>query len=304
MFTTIGTSRHISRGGKQRLAQWVIGWSALLVMGVGLAAADPVSPLPVVASFSILGDMVRVVGGDRVTVTTLVGPDSSVHAYAPTPRDIQNVAQARLLVVNGLGFEGWMERLVQASGFKGHLVTGSAGIKPLDHDPHAWQDLNNGMIYAANISRALADVDPQHATHYQRAGEAYMATMSRLDAEIRQRLAALSPQRRKVITSHDAFGYFAVAYGVTFLSPLGGGSEGEVTATNLARMIRQVRHEGVKALFVENISDPRLAQRIAQETGAKIGGKLYSDALSAADGPAATYLELFRHNVGTLLAAM
>ncbi|MBF0159906.1 MAG: zinc ABC transporter substrate-binding protein [Magnetococcales bacterium] len=271
------------------------------VTGVNQVMAEPVA---VVASFTILADMVRVIGEDRVQVTTLVGPDGDAHAYQPTPVDARAVSQAQVLVINGLGFEGWMERLAQASGFKGRMVKASTGVKQLGQDPHAWQDLNNAKFYIDNITRVLTEVDPERAPAYRQASEHYRADLQALDTEIRHQLAELPPQRRKVITSHDAFGYFSAAYGITFLSPVGVNSEAEISAADMARIIRQIRSEGVKALFIENISNPKVAQRLAQETGAKMGGRLYSDALSGADGPAASYLDMFRHNVATLLRIM
>ncbi len=283
----------------------------LLLVVLPVQAAEP---LPVVASFSILGDLVQQVGGEQVRVITLVGSDSDAHLYRPTPADARAVAEARLVVLNGLGFEGWMERLLEASGGQGQRVVASDGITPLldDHaghhhgavDPHAWQDLAHVEIYVANIATALAAVDPAHAEGYQQRATALRARLAALDSELRQRLARIPRERRRVITSHDAFGYLGRAYDITLLAPVGASTEAEPSAADVAQLIRQVRAEKVQALFVENISDRRLLQRIADETGVRIGGVLYSDALSSAEGPAATFEALFRHNMEQLLAAM
>ena len=272
-------------------------------------------PLKVVASFSILGDMVKNVGGDRVDLTILVGPNSDTHVYQPKPADAKTLASANVVFINALGFEGWMTRLVKASGFKGKLVVASQGVKPrtmVDEDeggkvitdPHAWQDLSNGKLYVANIEKALSQADPAGATVYKANAQAYQKKLEEMDAWVKAEFAKVPRKERKVITSHDAFGYFGQAYGVTLMAPIGYSTESEASAKNLGKLIRQIKKEKVKALFVESITDPRMMDRIAQETGTKVGGSLFSDALSAADGPAATYLEMFRNNVSKMVAAM
>ncbi|HAT51442.1 MAG: metal ABC transporter substrate-binding protein [Nitrospirae bacterium] len=295
----------------------------------GITMATPIAlhaapPLDVIASFSILGDMVHQVGGSRVRVTTLVGPDGDGHVYQPTPADARAVANARLLVVNGLGFEGWMERLIEASGYHGTVVTASDGIQPrnmaepeaehdahdADHhhhgdlDPHAWQSLANARIYTRNIVQGLSLADPAGAETYRTNATRYLEQINAVEAEVNAAIAAITPQRRKVVTSHDAFGYFAAAYGIQFLAPSGVSTESEASAADVARLIHQIQQEKIPAVFVENISDPRLLEQITHETDARIGGTLYSDALSAANGPAATYLDLFRHNIRTLADAL
>lgn len=299
---------------------------ALLAMSLAAPAiAQSSEPIPVVATFSILGDMVERIGGEHVAVTTLVGPDGDAHVYQPTPADARAVSGARLLFVNGLDFEGWIDRLVEASDFRGTRVVATEGIEPIaleeseerhtdeghaeteggDHahgafDPHAWQSLGNGEIYVRNIARALADTDPANAESYLANADAYVAEMRALDTEIRATVAAIPPSRRIVVTSHDAFGYFAKAYGLTFLAPQGISTESEASAADVAALIRQIREHQIPAVFVETISDPRLLDQIRRETGAAIGGTLYSDALSGTDGPASTYLDMMRHNAMTL----
>ena len=264
--------------------------------------------LKVVTTFTILGDMVRNVGREHVVLTTLVGPDADAHVYEPTPADARALAQADLVIVNGLGFEGWIDRLVKASGYKGLVVVASEGIAALKTeedqlDPHVWQDLNNGRLVVANIAAALAAADPAHADDYRRHADAYDRELAALDREIRSRLDADPGDQREVITSHDAFQYFGRAYGINFHAPVGLSTESEPSAGEVAALIRQMRDEGIHALFVENITDPRLVEQLAREAGAVIGGRLYSDSLSGPTGPVPTYLDMFRHNAGEIAKA-
>ena len=265
--------------------------------------------LKLVTTFTILEDMVGNVGGEHVALTTLVGPNADAHVYEPTPADARALAWADLVVVNGLGFEGWIDRLVKVSGYKGPVVVASEGIAALtgeggQPDPHAWQDLANGRLDVANIARALAAADPAHADDYRRRAEAYDRELAALDRDIRSRLGALPADRRKVITSHDAFQYFGRAYGIDFRAPVGLSTESEPSAGEVAALIRQMREEGIHALFVENVTDPRLVEQLAREAGAVVGGRLYSDSLSGPTGPAPTYLDMFRHNVAEIAKAV
>ena len=285
----------------------------LAVFFVALAAPPALAAeVNAVASFSILGDMVQRVGGERVAVTTIVGPNADTHVYEPTPADAAAVSGTQIFFVNGLGFEGWLDRLDEATGFKGPVVTASAGVKThtMDEDgttvtdPHAWQSLRNGLLYVANIAKGLCAVDAAGCESYAANAAIYSAELSGLDAEVRAKIAAVPEAQRKVITTHDAFGYFGLEYGVTFLAPEGISTDSEASAADVAKLIEQVRAAGVKALFIENMSDPRLVEQIARETGAKVGGALYADALSRPDEPAPTYLDMFRHNIELLVPAL
>jgi len=263
----------------------------------------------IVASFSILADMVREIAPAALGVSALVGPDADAHVFEPTPAHGKRLAQAGLVVVNGLGFEGWIDRLVKVSGYRGPLVVASRGISPRQGaghgtDPHAWQDLALASHYVANLRDAIAERWPQHQAELKARSAAYLERINRLDRQVRGQLGAIPRAQRRVITSHDAFGYYAAAYGVDFLAPQGWNTHSEPSAAAVARLIRQIKQDRVRALFVENISDPRLIQRIAQEAGAKVGGTLYSDALSAAGGPADAYLKLVEHNTRVLVAAL
>lgn len=265
-------------------------------------------PLNVVASFSILGDFVKNVGGERVDVTSLVGPDGDVHVYAPAPADARKIADAKLLVINGLGLEGWLPRLLQASGGKAPIITATTGITPLksgsDADPHAWQSVANAKKYVTNIRDALAAADPADAEVFRRQAEAYLAKLDALDREVRAAVKQIPESRRKVISTHDAFGYFAAAYGIRFIAPLGVSTESEASARDIAGIITQIKTEKIPAVFPENISDPRLIRRISAETGARVGGTLFSDSLTGEKGDAPTYIDMVRHNIKALTSAL
>lgn len=272
------------------------------------AVAQSQRRLRVVASFSILADMARNVGGDAIEVHALVGPDADAHVFEPTPADAKRLAEADLVLVNGLGFEGWLDRLVRASGYKGPVVVASAGIVPRrlgqEPDPHAWQDLGHAQRYVTNLRDALVRAQPSGAAGFQQRAAGYLAQLAALDAETRKAFADLPASQRRVITSHDAFGYFGAAYGLDFVAPQGMSTDSEASPAMVAKLIQQIRREGVRAVFVENITDPRLVERIAREGGVALGGRLYSDALSKPGTVADTYLRLFAHNVATLRAGL
>jgi zinc/manganese transport system substrate-binding protein len=292
---------------------------AAAVAAAMLSASGPApaaDKLKVVASFSILGDMVRQVGGDRVDVATLVGPNADAHVFQPTPADARTVAGAKVLFVNGLGFEGWISRLQKSSGFRGLAVTVSKGVSSREMedehggkprkvaDPHAWQSLANGKIYVQNIRDGLIAADPDGKAAYEASAVKYLAEIDKLDSEVKDSLARLAPERRRIITSHEAFSYFGATYGLEFIAPEGVSTESEASARDVAKIIRQIKKQKIPAVFLENVSDRRLLDQIARETSAKIGGTLYSDALSDPAGPAGTYLDMFRHNIRALTAAL
>ena len=285
-----------------------------LIAATLLFASSPslAAPIKAVASFSILGDIVQRVAGDRIELTTIVGPNADTHVYEPKPSDAAALKSAQLFFINGLGFEGWLNRLVEATRFTGTVVTASEGVKThqMDEDgetvtdPHAWQSLGNGVLYVENIRAALCVADADGCATYTANAATYTAEIEALDKDVRAQIDAVPAADRKVITSHDAFGYFAEAYGVEFLAPEGISTESEASAADVAKLIQQVRQQGAKALFIENMADPRLIRQIADETGAKLGGALYADALSTPDEGAATYLDMFRHNIALLVPAM
>jgi zinc/manganese transport system substrate-binding protein len=272
--------------------------------------------LPVLASFSILGDIVAQVGGDRVTVSTLVGPDQDGHVYQPTPNDIKKVTHARLIVVNGLGFEGWMDRLAHSANYKGSIVVASTGIQAReleeegskDHaehtDPHAWQNPANVMIYTQNIVSALDKLDPAGSAVYKKNGDAYITALKQLDSWAGAQFAGIPVAKRKIITSHDAFHYFGAHYKIEFIAPQGMATDSEPSAREVASMIRQMKKEQIKAVFIENMTSPKLLQQISREAGTDAGAKLYSDALSGPQGPAPDYLRMMRYNVEQMLGGL
>ena len=294
--------------------------AALLVLASPASAEEGAKDkIPVVASFSILGDIVQNVGGDRVAVKSLVGPNSDAHVYSPSPADAKTLADAKVVFTNGLGFEGWIGRLIKSSNTKAPNVVAAKSIKPRkladahghghghghgDGDPHAWQSVPNVKIYVANVRDGLIAADPAGKAAYEANAAAYLAKLDVLDREVRDAIAKIPTERRKIITTHDAFGYFQEAYGVEFIAPQGVSTESEASARDVARIIQQIRKQKIPAVFLENVSDPRLLKRIAEETGAKVGGTLYSDALTGEKGDAPTYIDLIRHNIRTLSAAL
>ena len=287
--------------------------STALVALMLCTASHAADKVPVTASFSILGDLVRVVGGDRVAVTTLVGPDEDAHVFEPKPADARAIVQTRLLVTNGLGFEHWAQKLVKSAGYKGETVVASKGVagrtlagengKP-EADPHAWQNPENVVLYVRNIAAGLTKVDPAGASTYQANAEAYVKELQVLDTWAQAQMASLPADKRKVITSHDAFGYFAARYQLKFLAPQGVSTEAEPSAKQVARLIQQIQREKIKAVFIENMSNPKLIAQLSKDTGVTLGAALYADALSAPDKPGASYLQMMRHNVTQLVAGM
>ena len=286
----------------------------LMVCGTSIARAD--QKLDVVATFSILADFVRNVGGDRVAVNTLVGPNGNTHVYTPSPTDARKLADAKVIFVNGLGLEGWLDRLIQASGTKAPVVVATAGIKPREKvatahaghahgvDPHAWQSVANAKIYVANIRDALIAADPAGRAAYEANAADYNSRLDQLDREIRSTIASVPAEKRLIVTDHGAFGYFEQAYEIRFASPQGLSTEAEPSAQGMASIITAIRQSRAPAVFLENVTDPRLMQQIAAETGAKIGGTLYSDALTDEKGDAPTYIALIRHNLKQLADAL
>src|SRR5258708_718016 len=286
--------------------------AAALLISAQLSPARAQDKLNVVATFSILADLVKNVGGDRVEVKSLVGPNGDAHVYQPTPNDAKTVSDAKLVFVNGLGFEGWMARLVKASGAKAAMITATKGVKPRkmeegghsEADPHAWQSVPNAKVYVTNIYDALVAADPAGKATYAANSAAYLAKLDALDVQVRAAVAAIPADRRKIITTHDAFGYFGAAYGVAFIAPQGVSTESEVSARDVAKIITQIKEQKIPAVFLENVTDERLLRRIGEESGARVGGTLYSDALTDGQGPASTYIDMMRHNVKQLAEAL
>jgi zinc/manganese transport system substrate-binding protein len=299
-----------------------IGLAATLIATTLVSLPAAAEPLKVIASFSIIGDFAENVGGDRIELRTLVGPDSDAHVYEPRPADAAAMAGADVVLVNGLHFEGFLQRLVEASATSATVVELTKGVEPREMggdahgdeeadghghgaiDPHAFQSIPNAGIYVTNIADAFCDADAGGCATYRANAAAYTARLDELDAKVRAAVAAIPVDKRTIITSHDAFGYFAHEYGLTFLAQEGISTEAEASAADVAALIEQVRHDKASAIFIENITNRRLVEQIAGETGVRIGGTLYSDALSVPDGPAATYLELMENNIGAIRGAI
>lgn len=303
----------------RRAAVSLLAGCLAVAASAGPAAAQNAEKLKVVASFSVLGDMVRNVGGERIELVTLVGPNGDAHVYSPTPADGRRLTEAKIVFTNGLKFEGWIDRLIKSSGTKAARVEAAKGVKPLrgeedghghghhDHgssDPHAWQSIGNAKTYVANVRDALIAADAAGKDTYEANAGAYLKQLDELEAEVKSLVAGIPTERRRIITSHDAFRYFEAAYGIDFVSPQGVSTESEASAKDVARIIQQIKREKIAAVFVENVSDARLMERIAKETGAKIGDRVYSDALSEPNGPAGTYIDMMRHNIRAFSAAL
>src|SRR5262245_57281482 len=288
---------------------WLAGALAAMILASSPAWAED-KPTGV-ATFSILAELTQRIGGDRVRVLTLVGPNGDAHVFEPGPKESAELAEAGVLVANGLGFEPWLQRLEDASAFKGTTIVASTGITPLTFtggagatDPHAFQDVSNAEIYAANIEKGLSAADPLHAADYKANANRLITDLAALDAEVKAQFAAVPQEKRRILTSHDAFQYFGKAYGIEFVAVQGLSTEAEPTAEELAKIVRQARDGHLSAILLENMADPRLAETVAQESGVRMGGELYADALSAPDGPAPDYPSLVRFNAKQLLAAM
>lgn len=288
--------------------------SLLLPLQAANASAES---LKVIASFSIIGDFARKVGGDRVEVTTLVGPNGDAHVYEPKPADAGAMTKADVILANGLHFEGFLERLIAASDAKAPVVELTLGVESIalqddghghahdgDADPHAFQSIPNARIYVSNIAKAFCAADAQGCPAYEANAAAYSGELEALDKEVREIVASIPAQKRTIISSHDAFGYFEHEYGLVFRAPEGISTDADPSAADVARLIEDVRRENAAAIFVENITNPRLIEQIASETGLKLGGELYSDALSDASGPASSYVDMMRHNIATIKNAI
>jgi zinc/manganese transport system substrate-binding protein len=287
--------------------------SSLFWLSPTVVLADP---LQVLASFSIVGNLVQEIGGERVNVTTLVGADQDAHVYQPAPQDVKKLNRASVFVVNGLGFEGWVSRLAKSSGFKGKTVIASAGIAPQNNpagqgehghsgqDPHAWHNPQNVKVYVRNIAAALTQADPSGKDYYAQRLTRYAQQLDEADTFARAQFERIPRARRQVVTSHEAFAYLAQHYQIRFIAPQGISTDAEASAKGVAQLVRQVRHEKIKAVFVENMTDSRLVAQLSREAGVTVGGKLYADALSAPGTAADTYLKFFRYNVTTLMGGL
>lgn len=258
----------------------------------------------VIASFSIIGDMAREIAGDNIELKILVGANADAHEYEPTTNDAKNIANADLVLINGLGLEGWLERLIKSSDYKRTVATVSNGSEYIKNDPHAWQNIANGKIYVANIRDALVKIDKAHAEEYQKNSADYLKKLDELDSWVKSEIARIPSEKRNVISTHDAFQYFAKTYGVNFIALVGLSTQSQASAADMARIIDQVRARKIKAVFLENMSDSRMMKQLEKDAGAHIGGTLYSDSLSAKNEAAPTYIAMFRHNVMELVRAI
>ncbi|RQW62750.1 metal ABC transporter substrate-binding protein [Vibrio viridaestus] len=286
--------------------------TAALTLAVAASPSLMAKTLDTVASFSVLADIVKQVGGEHVNVTSLVKPNGDPHTFEPAPKDSVTLKKADVVFVSGLGLEGFMDRLVKSSGYQGEVVTASNGVKTHTMvedgetitDPHAWNSAANGEIYARNVMNALVKADPEDADYFKKRGAEYIQKLEKLDTWAKEQFANIPQEKRKVLTSHDAFGYFGSEYGVKFLAPVGFSTEAEASASDVGELIQQIKSEHIKTYFIENQTDPRLVKQIASATGAQPGGELYPESLTDSKGEAPTYEAAFTHNVETIAAAM
>jgi zinc/manganese transport system substrate-binding protein len=287
---------------KLRLLQLAI---LLLLNGFPIFAKDGQSKI--VTSFTILEDLVLELGGDRVSVTNLVPRNSDAHIYSPKPSDAVAISNADLIIFNGLGFEGWIFRLIKDSDKEKNYLISSDGINSLNRfneiDPHAWQSFKNIRIYIDNISGELINLMPEHEKYFALRRNNYLKKLFELEMNLSNQLSNIPIKKRIVITSHDAFGYLGREFNIEFLAPLGLSLDAEASAEDVAKIINQIKEKKVTALFMENINNPKLLKAISKESGVPVGGKLYSDALSEIGGPAGTYIDMMRHNVKSLIEA-
>lgn len=301
---------------KNYLLTFLLGWSFFLPLSI-YGQDKKVEPLKVIASFSILKDIIEKVGKDNVVVEGIVGPNSDTHIYEPTPQDAKKLAHADLVFINGLGFEGWIDRLIEASGYEGNVIKVTENITPLhDHshckckkeghhlDPHVWHSIQNVMRYVDTIMEAFIQKDPQHEKVYRQNAEEYKKNLEELHKELKKRFAHIPKEKRVIVTTHEGFGYLGSAYDITFLSPVGVSTEAEPSPKTLASIIKEIKRLGIKTIFAENITSPKLMEQLSQETGAKVGPVVYSDALSDKDGPASTYLEMMTYNAEKFLESL
>jgi len=289
----------------------LLGLMASAACGAGFSEAASAKTLNTVASFTVLADVVKQVGGDHVNVKSLVGPNGDPHEFEPSPDDAKALKEADVTFISGEGLEGWFEKLVSASGYSGKPIVVSTGIttRTMEDDgktvtdPHVWNSPVNVKIWVANIAKALEAADPADAADFKANAAKYSKELDDLNAYAKSVIETVPKDRRKVLTSHDALGYFGREYGVTFLSPLGVSTETEASAADVAKLIDQIKAEKVKLYFFENSNDPRLVEQVSKATGAQPGGELYVEALSKEDGPAPTYAKMFRYNVDQLSKA-
>ena len=293
-----------------------VSFLKFLILLTGLSYPLNAEPLHVVASFTILKDFIEKVGQEHVHVESIVGPNEDPHVYEPTPQTSKQIVKADIVFFNGLGFETWMSRLVEASGYQGPQVIATEGIQPRTvhdpsfkdatqvPDPHAWNAVSKAKIYVKNIRDALIKQDPDNQKSYQKNAAAYLKELDDLEAWVRKGLSCIPQKKREIITAHDAFGYYGDAYGIKILAPVGISTEAEASAWDIAKLVDQIRALKIKVIFVENISNTKVMQQLSEETGSEIGGTLYSDSLSPPAGPAATYNKMIRHNTNLIIEAM
>jgi len=265
----------------------------------------------VVATFSVLGDLVKIVAGDSVEVVTLVGPDGDAHTFEPTPKDGVSLAEADVIFENGVGFEAWLDKLYSSSKSKAKRVVVSEGLRlrtlENEHDPHLWHDVKNAIHMVGVIRDKLAEADPPNADKYRANAAAYLDRLNTLDAWVVEKVGTLPKAKRKLVTSHDTFGYFADRYG---FEVVGSGLESVSTEASdpspaaFAKLVGEIKAAKVPAIFAENVHNPKLMERLAKEAGVKVAPPLFTDALGKPGSEGDTYEKMMRYNVSTIMDAL
>jgi zinc/manganese transport system substrate-binding protein len=329
----------MSRSKPIAAALWLLTVLMLAACGGGTGTAPAATQPPqssggsdggklnVVATFSVLGDMVQNVGGDLVALRTLVGPGGDAHAFQPTPADGVALAEADLVIENGVAFETWLDNLYDASGSQARRVAVAEGLDLIkgeegdehaeadehaeeqeahgEYDPHVWHDVANAIKMVEAIRDALAAADPANAAGYKANADAYLAELNTLDGFIVEQTATLPEERRKLVTTHDTFAYFARRYGYEIVgTALGATTAADPAAGEIVALVEQIKAAGVPAIFAENIQNPRLMEQIASEAGVALGPPLYTDALGEPGSDGATYVQMMRSNVTTLVTTL
>lgn len=282
----------------------------LYCLGTALFAQASERPL-VVTSASIFADMAQVISGDLVAVASVVPIGGDPHTYEPTPSDVQLIARANLILINGLTFEGWINEMIENSGTRASVALITEGLEAIaseeyqnSSDPHAWMSAKNGLTYVANIRDALIRLDPANAEIYRFNAGLYSLQLKDLDLYIQAQIARIPEYKRLLITSHDAFRYYGRQYGIQVEATLGTSTDAEVRTQDVARLTQLIRERQVPAIFVESTVNPKLIRQIASDQNVQIGGSLYADSLGEPGGVADTYLKMLQHNTDVIVAGL
>jgi zinc/manganese transport system substrate-binding protein len=279
----------------------------LFFMGFGLTSAHA-DKIKAIATISIIGDVLKNVARDSVNLIVLVGANGDAHEYEPIPADSVNIAKADIIFENGLHLEHWLDKLYTASGSKAKRIVVSQGVtprifenNPQETDPHAWQDVTNVIIYTQNVRDALIAIDPANKDKYFANAKDYIEKLQSLDSWVKAELALIPVEKRKLVTNHDALGYFANRYGFKIIGaviPSATTEAADLSAQQTIQLLEIIKSNGVHAIFSENMANPNLVETLSKEAGVQVGPDLYTDTLDPVGSQGDTYLKMIRYNVG------